>query len=178
MRITLQKILVIAVLACGFAIGCSVGTKRSDVIFNIPQDFEGSVIIFYDQKEGVAPLFNGTEYIFDLPNDGIIKTSLDQESTTGKSKFFFVGGDRRTELELLYPTGPKYPAGFRSHDDISDDERDNKFFAVSFERGNYNIKNGNVKFNTFLVCKPKDGEYHHAQMQQKLYDALSIFPRS
>lgn len=154
----IKKVLLVALFFLFLVNSCSIRAKSADVIYLIPKNFEGGVVIFYDQKDGITPDFNGTEYVFIIPKDDVIKTSIDAKTAGGKPSFFLVDENgKRTELEYLYPGGPKYPDGLRTVRDISNEERDNKVFAMIYEQGNFNAANRVIYYRSFLIGKPKDG---------------------
>ena len=148
------------------------------VTYLIPENFEGGVVIVYAQKDGVTPEITENEIVFAIPADGILKVNIDEKTVSGKPTFFFVGKNgERTEIELLYAWGPKYPEGMRSTKDISDDERDNKVFAAIFENGTFNTASGVVRFSSFTVGKPKDYKILIHRTHGKVSDLQRTFPR-
>jgi len=101
-----------------------------------------------------------------------------KKEVSGKPRFLIVGKNgERTEIELLYNGGPKYPEGMRTSSDISNDERDNKNFVMTFERGNFNTANGVVRFGSFTVGKPKGGNLLVSRTHRKVSEVQRTFPR-
>lgn len=161
-------------------VGCSVGAKTANVIYLIPEKFEGAVVIFYNQKDGIVPDFNGMEYVFTVQLDGVVKVNIDAKTVGGKPSFFLVDENgKRTELEYLYPGGPKYSEGLRTMRDISNEERDNKVFAMIYEQGNFNVNAGNrvIYYRSFLIGKPKDGNlFASRDLNEKISNFQMAFP--
>jgi hypothetical protein len=60
----------------------------------------------------------------------------------------------------LYARDAIAEKGGKSFESITVDERQNKIFAMNFEQGSFNTKNGVVRFISFLICKPKDGNFY------------------
>lgn len=150
--------------------GCSIPAAKSKTITHlIPENFEGGVVIVYAQKDGVTPVVTEDEIVFNIPADGILKVSIDAKTVRGNAKFFFAGKNgERTEIELLHNRVLEKSAGIRTSDDISADERDNKIFVMSAERGNFNTSNGVVMFSCFTVGKPKDGNLLVSRTHNKI----------
>jgi hypothetical protein len=152
-------LLLMIAVAVGFG-GCRYQSQANtkDVVYLISEKFEGAVLIYHGREDGIAPIFDKSEIVFEVPESGIIKTNFDAKELRGKPKFFFVNeGGERTELEYLYPGGPKYPENQRTEAKLTAEERSNKVFAMSYEYGSLNSPNGGVLYISFLVCKPKDG---------------------
>lgn len=159
-------------------VGCSVGAKTANVIYLIPEKFEGAVVIFYNQKDGIVPDLNGTEYVFTVPKDGVLKVNIDAKAAGGKPSFFLIDEyGKRTEIELLFRWGPKYPEGMRSIRDISNEERDEKIFAMLYDQGNFNTSDGIVRYRSFLIGTPKDSDNFYTQKERKLTNIQRTFPR-
>ena len=91
-------------------VGCSIRANPKTVTYLIPENFEGGVVIVYAQKDGVTPDVTENEIVFTVPADGVLKVNVDAKAASGKPRFFFIGKNgERSELELLYHWGPKYP---------------------------------------------------------------------
>lgn len=156
---------------------CSIRANSKTVTYLIPENFEGGVVIVYDQRDGVSPDVTDNEIVFTIPADGILKTTVDAKSVGGKPRFFFVGKNgERAELELLYHWGPKYPEAMRSVKDISAEEQD-KVFAMIFERGTFNSAGEVVMFSSFTVGKPKDSNISIGRTHGKISQVQRTFPR-
>jgi len=162
-----------------FVGSCFVRANSKDVIYLIPEKFEGAIVVVYDQKDGVAPSFDGTEYVFNIPDSGVLKTNVEAKEINGQPSFFLVDGSgSRTKLEYLYFGGPKFSKEQRTEADLSDEERNNKVFAMNYVQGNFNTSNGNVKYKSFLVCKPKDGNlFASRDLNRKITDLYKTTSR-
>ncbi len=161
-----------------FSVGCSIRANPKTITYLIPENFEGGVVLVYAQKDGVTPDITENEIVFTIPTDGILKINIEAKEVSGKPRFLIVGKNgERTEIELLYNGGPKYPEGMRTSSDISNDERDNKNFVMTFERGNFNTANGVVRFGSFTVGKPKGGNLLVSRTHRKVSEVQRTFPR-
>lgn len=75
----------------------------TNVIYLIPKDFTGGVIIIYDQPDGITPetTADGT-IIYRVPQDGLLKVKSKFERRNFRFKYYFVDDkDNRTEIEYL-----------------------------------------------------------------------------
>ena len=59
-------------------------------VFVLPAGFQGPVLVIYDQPEGARPAPVGGEIIYDVPEDGIVRTAFPEEVLAGaKVKFVY-----------------------------------------------------------------------------------------
>ena len=159
---------------------CSIRAKPPEVMYLIPQTFEGPVVVLYDQQEGFKPSLQEKKYVFRVPDDGIIKVNIGAETAGGEPSFFLVAADgNKSQIELLFHWGRPYPNGLRTKKDISEDERDNTVFAMLYEQGSFNISNGasKIRYRTFLIGKPKDDNVLNTKMNQAFARIRTTFPR-
>ncbi len=57
-------------------------------LFVLPQDFQGPVMVIYDQPNGVRPKPVNGEIVYDVPRDGIVRTALPEEVLAGSQVKF------------------------------------------------------------------------------------------
>lgn len=107
-------------------IGCISNANQVGAVYLIPTGFEGPVVIIYDQAALAKPPIVDDAFVFWVPTDGLIRTSLHAENIGATTSYYFVGqgGDRR-KIDYLYSGGPKYPEGVRTEESLSPDERSN-----------------------------------------------------
>lgn len=156
--------------------GCAIPTKRSTVTFLLPEGFQGSVVVLYGQEAGSDPRVEDDSYVFDVPENGVLRVTANASEVPGQPRFLYVDGTgSRREIEVLVafdPTGVK-----RTSRDISDEERAKTVFVFAFEHGSFKTSQGDVQFANFIVGHDIDGNYQYTQMQKKLTElqrSLSI----
>lgn len=136
---------------------CSLRAKLSPVIYLIPENFEGAIVIFYNEKNGINPNLSEEGYILTIPNDGVLKVNADNKTLSGLPDFFLINKNgSRKKLEYHYKTNveSQFNKG-RTENDVSPDAKENQVFAMNYE--SFNISAEDTYGKSFLVCKIKDG---------------------
>lgn len=145
-------------MAVMVALSCS-GMRAKEATFLLPSDFEGPVVILFGQKSGIGPDIKDERLLFSVPERGLIKTSVNADWLTGMPKFFVTDNvNNRTELKYLFPG------------EFNSSNQDTKSVQL-YSKGTFNSKSGVVKFMSFLVCKPKEGELYAARKNQLIVKA-------
>ena len=57
-------------------------------LFMLPPDFQGPVMVIYDQPDGVRPKAVNGQIVYDVPRDGIVRTALPEEVLAGSQVRF------------------------------------------------------------------------------------------
>ena len=99
-----------ATVALGVAVACarqamnqtsqavpSVDERRMQ-LFVLPADFQGPVMVIYDQPTGVRPKAVNGMIVYDVPTDGVVRTVLPEEVLAG-SQVRFVYKSRSALLQ-------------------------------------------------------------------------------
>lgn len=153
------------VCACSFLRANSLG-----VTYLIPSNFEGPVIILYDQRDGVVPPIDGGRYMITVPQSGVVNTRLPPGAFDEVPLFFVVTEDgHRESIELLFRWGPEYPYGRRTKKDLSEAERSQRF-AMYYDRGNFSSRQGSVSYSVFLFGKQLDENQLFGLKEKKITD--------
>lgn len=136
---------------------CSSNQKQLPVTYLIPKDFEGAIVIFYNERSGIDPTLAEEGYVLTIPDDGVLKTKVDGKKLSGIPNFFLIDKDgSRKKLEYLYRTTMEGQIrSGRTSRDVSDYERDNRVFAMNYD--NFSLSAADIYGKSFLVCKIKDG---------------------
>lgn len=120
-------------IICGIA--CSVNPKSFDVIYLIPNKFEGAVVVIYDRKDGDTPQLDGKSHTLTVPYDGIVKVTASEKDLNGRPQFFYVDENgNRSEIEYLHTRKIDPQSNIRTEEDISAEEKENKVFAMIYEK--------------------------------------------
>jgi hypothetical protein len=77
--------------------------SASKDIFLIPEGFRGEVIIYYDRKDGQKEQFEGNWRLYNVPENGILKTMFKIKghkiNLTGSKYYFIDSSGKRTEIK-------------------------------------------------------------------------------
>lgn len=150
------KILIVFIFLLAFN-NCSSNPKQLSVTYLIPKHFEGAIVIFYNETNGINPALTDEGYVLTIPNEGVLKIQGDRKKLGGIPSFFLIGEDgSRKKLEYLYTTTMESQINSgRTELDVSDYEKENQVFAMNYD--NFNISAADIYGKSFLVCKIKDG---------------------
>ena len=162
----------IILLSALLSFSCVSFGKPIEVIYLIPANFTGGVIIIYNQPDGITPetTKDGT-IIFQIPKDGLIKVKEPLERTAYKFSYYFVDEKgNRTPIEYLYPGHYVRNPGdktSKSFDTISEDETNNKTFAMIHTTKNFVVGQQQVYLHNFMIGHPKDYDVLYIQTSDK-----------
>jgi hypothetical protein len=139
----------ITILIAGLAIfaGCRVSSEPE--LFLIPENYEGVVVILFNQPNGQMRFIDNRR-LYDIPPNGILATKF-PKTTHGKldQKYYYknVNGDKKSEIQV-YSFGPS-------------DERKN--YVMNGLYGNFtnnldsnNTHNYPIDYAMFTIGKTKD----------------------
>lgn len=158
-----------------FSLSCSLLAKPIDVVYLIPENYTGGVIILYNQPDGIEPqkTKDGT-IIYRIPKDGFLKVKPTFERKNFKFKYYFIdANDNRTEIEYLqrahYVRDPGDTTS-KSEDSITENERNNQTFAMLHETKNFALNGNKVFMQVFVVAIPKDSLGVYTKTLDKTFD--------
>src|SRR5438105_4218086 len=69
-------------------LGIDPAGERKLQLFVLPADFQGPVMVIYDQPGGVRPKAVKGQIVYDVPGDGIVRTALPEEVLAGSQVKF------------------------------------------------------------------------------------------
>ena len=146
---------------------------RQEAEFLIPAGYEGSVIVLFNQPDGIELEKNtdGT-IIYRIPADGFLKIKNVFERKNYKFNYFYVDSQNsKIRLEYLYPRYYVRDPGdttSKSFDRISEEENNKSIFVINHRNSNFNTKDGRVFLQDFIVGKPKDADTILNQSETKI----------
>ena len=155
------------------SLSCVSFAKPTEIIYLIPEGFTGGVIIVFNQPDGIMPEKDkdGT-IIYRVPKDGLIKVKEPLAKAAYEFKYYFVDGKgNRTPIEYLYPGNYVRNPGdtvSKSFDTISEDETNNKIFAMIHTTINFKIQGDKIYLYNFIVGKPKDYQLLYLKTSDKI----------
>lgn len=155
-----------------FGVSCSF-VPSQNVIYLIPKDYKGDVIILFNQPDGITPYIENGVFVFKIPEDGILRIKTEGIKKIANSSYFYLeNNNERQELKRLRITGDRDPSGKQKDKFdgvITQEEYENGIFIMSYGGlGSFQTKRGNVQFTNFIVGNPKDSEIFYDKMQQRI----------
>jgi hypothetical protein len=95
-------------------IGCNKGEEE---IFVIPKNYTGYIVIIYNQKGGVKPKYENNKRVYEIPENGILKSQLAPnygwtnypefyyEAITSESKIQFTAEPQKIPMDKVVAYG-------------------------------------------------------------------------
>jgi hypothetical protein len=87
MPIRTQLILYTGLLIC---IASSCQKKGEDCIYLIPKNFEGNILLVFEQKEGADTLYEGKTRVYRFDTTGILKTKFAPNYGIQRKSYYYV----------------------------------------------------------------------------------------
>ena len=106
--------------------------KMEDVFFLIPKDFQGLLVVAFDEPEGQAVKYENGIMVYEVPPNGILKTKH-KYSRRAHVKSFFLVDSTATRQKLKY---------FETHKSLSSIQDSSKVFCYFGVLANYVDDNG------------------------------------
>jgi hypothetical protein len=128
--------------------------------FLIPKNFQGNVLIIFNQKDGGPAEYEGESRIYRIPESGVLRTQFEPSYGISKmDEFYLVDslGDRK-KLEYLYG-GPKIST-----------RKSTAAICYGLETGKDN--NGTRHFLVFSVAEPHNADSISEQRSRNLWKVL------
>lgn len=69
----MRSIIILMLISSLMMTSCDRGEREMIVV---PQNYTGYIIIIFNQKKGVAPLYEGKNRVYEIPRNGILKTQF------------------------------------------------------------------------------------------------------
>lgn len=86
----MRKLLVLAIL--GVLNSCSV-KKKVDTIWLVPENYIGTIGVFYDYPNGSPKEFEEDKRVYRIPENGVLKTSFSSDIWVSNIEVFYVMKD-------------------------------------------------------------------------------------
>jgi hypothetical protein len=155
----LKQIIVSLLLLLSFS--CASEAKTIDMIYLMPEGFTGGVIVLYDEVNGVTPeLLKDDSLVYRIPKDGFLKVKPSINPGPYKLRYFYVDEkDNRKEIEYINPkshVNERDDTTTRSLSTITEDETNNKIFAMHHQRQVFEPNGKWMALYIFFIGKPKD----------------------
>jgi hypothetical protein len=81
-------------------LGCS--QVSEDTIRLIPEGYQGTILIIFNQKDGAPKEYEGNNRIYRIPESGVLKTQFKPDYGVQKNKFFYLNDEgERKEIPFV-----------------------------------------------------------------------------
>lgn len=145
-----------------------------DGIYLMPSGYVGTVIIVYDQPDGVVPEVEDGYYAYKIPPSGVLKVRTPPYLGIVNLKYFYVDeGGERQEVRYITITGDRDPQGRpqNKYGNLSQDEVENSIFVMNpGGAGGFKVNGKDVQFSRIVIGKPKDSEKLFDEYQKKIVE--------
>ena len=166
--------LILLSVSCTFA-------KPTKIEYLLPAGFTGGVIVLYNQSDGSKPEItaDGTTR-YRIPKDGFLKVNTDEPDAIYNYSFYYVDDkNNQTRIEYLLPHGAPVTAGVnqRSVDTVTEEERNNKVFAMNHRSIGFEAKGNKGPLYAFSIGLPKDDDHLYGRTLDKLDEINEQFSK-
>ncbi len=80
----------------------SCAQKAEDTIRLIPEGYEGSVLIIFNQNDGAPKEYEGDKRVYRIPENGVLRTQFEPNYGVQKHSFFYVSSEgERTGIPFV-----------------------------------------------------------------------------
>ena len=170
----MRKQIIIAAMIL-LSVSCTFA-KPTKIEYLLPEGFTGGVIVLYNQPDGTAPevLTDGTVR-YRIPKDGFLKVNTDQPEAIYNYSFYYIDGKNNvTRIEYIQPQGSTATerGGLRSEDTITEEERNNKVFAMNHRSIGFEANGNKGPLYAFSIGLPKDSRSIYLKTLDK-YDEIN-----
>jgi hypothetical protein len=145
-------------------------SKSEKAIYIIPENYVGSVIIVFEQSNGINLETENGANVYRVPSNGIIKVTCKAIYASVQETYFYedFNGNRK-EIDYLYPTSEKWALSKekKTFDQIRED--DSTTFIIGSEMGTFNNNDGVIHFRNFKVGKASDS----SKLNQEAYSKVT-----
>ena len=152
-----QLIILVLLFCCS---SCSVFAKPMKIEYLLPEGFTGGVIILYNQPDSVTPAVSKDGTIrYYIPKNGFLKVNTNEPEEIYNYSFCYVDAKNNlTQIEYIQPQGSTVSerGGLRSVDTITEDETNNKVFAMNHRSIGFEANGNKGPLYAFSVGLPKD----------------------
>lgn len=150
--------------------------KPTKIEYLLPEGFTGGVLVLYNQPDGTAPevLTDGTTR-YRIPKDGFLKVNTDEPEAIYNYSFYYIDGKNNvTRIEYIQPQGSTAMerGGLRSEDTITEEERDNKVFAMNHRSIGFEANGNKGPLYAFSVGLPKDSNHIYISIDFRIADIM------
>jgi len=166
-----RRIAIVATLAL-FVVSCAFLKYPRNGIYLISTGYRGDVIILFNQPDGMEPKIENGLYVYEIPNDGILKVkTVGYTGIVDKSYFYVDSAGQRHKIPELLVTGDRNPKGGPQNKfgNISDAEFSSKVYVMATGGvATFQTANGSTQYSCFIVGTPKESDGLYDQMQKRI----------
>lgn len=125
----------------------------------IPKDYEGMIMIAWDQKDGIPKSIEGDYEAYTIPPTGFLKSQVWSRSLAPIDEKFYsydLKTGKRTELEMIDPS---------IHVDTIPITKNNQYYIV----GLFTSGHGETGNMIFFITKDKKSKFMDSSYRQKYF---------
>lgn len=154
-RLSGYKLLLLALITCGSS------TEKS--IYLIPENFEGNILIVFDQKDGSSMEYEQGLRVYKIPDSGVLRTKFKPNYGMHEiDKFYYVNPDgRRTELKYFV-------------NGLHEIEKEKKSDVMCFNMETGSDNNSTRHFLIFSVAQVQNADSIISQRSSFLWHVLDV----
>lgn len=149
------KVVVILVITMVY-VNCGDDAEESIII--LPSNFEGPVLILYDQTDGIIPYIENQKYVYKIPSSGLLKTKLKAKFKVKGHEYYYQNNNGLIEKTI---TNISLNA---KNENVNIDKNETYVFSEEMGTTPYN-----AKFRVFVI-----GKYFHKDSLLDLKDRFII----
>ncbi len=155
---------------CLLSVSCSVFAKPVKIMYLLPEGFTGGVLVLYNQADGVNSEVSKEGTIkYRIPKDGFLKVKGDFPEDVYNFNFFSVNSkDELTSIEYIERSFVPPGMNLRNFDELTEDEKNNKIFAMNHRTIGFEIQKKSVPLYAFSIGYPKDSSSYYDKTLDKV----------
>lgn len=163
------------------SVSCSTFAKPTKIEYLLPAGFTGGVIILYNQADGSTPEITADGTVrYRIPKDGFLKVNTPEPEAIYNYSFYYLDDkNNQTRIEYIQPHGSSLSTGenLRSVDTITEEERNNKVFAMNHRSIGFEANGNKGPLYAFSIGLPKDSRYIYLRTLDKLDEINEQFSK-
>ena len=100
-----MKVLALLLVWMVLLLGMNSCLLGQDQIFLLPNGYKGVVIVIYNQQNGQPPKYLQGKRVYEIPEDGVLKTQFAPNNSWRRpDKFFYLADGKMTEIPYVINT--------------------------------------------------------------------------
>lgn len=151
-------------LGCGFR----VLNGPKEAVYLIPKGYVGSVVILFDQADGVTPEIENGFKVYKIPDDGVLRVRAAAVYSIDELRVFYVDkAGSRTEVTLVYPSSQASEGdGKKTYKQIPPD--DPTIYASVGDMGSFSVNQRVIRYRAFAVGPASESERLFEETRRKI----------
>jgi len=158
-----------------FSCGHQIGGEPKEAVYLIPEGYVGSVVILFDQADGVTPDIENGFAVYNIPRDGVLRVNTSAVYSVDELNYFYVDqAGNRTEITPVYPSSQASEGdGKKTYKQIP--PNDPTIYASIGEMGSFNANGRVIRFRAFGVGRASESERLFEETRRKITKLQKTF---